>query len=375
MNLVPSWPLRVTGAGNDNFLGVMRMLALEDIRPFLKADARQTVPRHMVHRAALSEVFLAGGRKVDNVHFQCAAQLPRTNLYFNDIVSRDPYYDMALIVEVFRQASIYVSHAYLDVAETDKFLYLDSHTRTVEPSLLTVTNHPMNAIVDVRVVDEYVRRGVRQGATLDMSLFVDGKLAAIHDKMSIRWMNGDAWNRMREKGLSRLPNGVHSRCAPVRPAAAKSVGRHHVGNVVVGPLTPNATTNGSSTELVIPFDNGGIFDHPLDHIPGMLLLEGFRQSALQAADLSLGITPDRLVLTGCKLVFRQFGEFGFTSRCRLDEHALSLTDNGRSILCPQMVFEQEGDVIAAAALAFDVCFETVEAGTVPAMQVLEGVEP
>lgn len=353
----------------------MRMLGLEDIRPFLKADARQTVPRHMVHRAALSEVFLADGIKVDNMHFQCAAQLPRTNLYFNDIVSRDLYYDLVLIVEVFRQASIYVSHAYLDVAETDKFLYLSSHTRIIEPGLLRAANRPMNAIVDVRIFGEYIRHGVRQGATLDMVLLIDGKIAAIHDKMSIRWMSDDAWNRMREKGLSRLPNGVHSRCAPARPAAPKSVGRHHVGNVVVGRLTPNATTNGSSTELFVPFDNGSIFDHPLDHIPGMLLLEGFRQSALQAVNLSLGITPDRLILTDCKLVFRQFGEFGFISRCLLDEHTLSLTDNGRSIVCPQMTFEQEGDVIATAELAFDVSPKTVETGTAPSMQVLEGVEP
>lgn len=328
----------------------------------------------MVHRAALSEVFLTNSIKIDDAHFQCAAQLPRTNLYFNDIASPEPYYDLVLLVEIFRQASIYISHAYLDVAVTDKFLYLDSKTHIVESGLLAASTRPTNAVIDVRVYGDYIRRGLRQGVTLDMALLIDGQPAAIHDKMSIRWMSSDAWNRIRDKGLSRLPHGVHSRCAPVTPTAPERVARHHLGNVVVGSLMSDATS-GSFTELVIPFRNGGIFDHPLDHIPGMLLLEGFRQSALQAIDLALDIAPDRLLLTGCALVFRQFGEFGFTSRCVIDDQALSLSDDGRSILCSRMVFQQEGDVIAEACLTFALCPEAFAANGVAVPRSIESVEP
>ncbi|WP_422822862.1 AfsA-related hotdog domain-containing protein [Variovorax humicola] len=38
----------------------------------------------MVHRAAVSEVFLTGATRCDDMHFQCTAQLPRAHSYFSD---------------------------------------------------------------------------------------------------------------------------------------------------------------------------------------------------------------------------------------------------------------------------------------------------
>lgn len=350
----------------------MNLFACSDTH--LNVDARQTVQRGLVHRSALSEVFITDGIRLEGSHLQCAAQLPRTNLYFNDVASVSPYYDMAVIVEVFRQASIYVSHVFLGVEPTDKFLYLDSRSQITDLSLLSVRRAPTHAVVDVIVVDEYVRRGVRQGVTLDMRLLIDGQTAATHHKMSIRWMNKAAWGRMREKGLSRLPDRDSARCPFVIPAQPVAVGRRHPGNVVVSELTRH-DAKGSVTELVIPFDNGAIFDHPLDHIPGMLLLEGFRQTALQAIDLSLGVPPERLVLADCTLSFQQFAEFGFSSRIYLNDQALSLAADGRRISCPQIVVEQQEEVIATSSMIFAVPTETAEVLISPAFEVVGRVEP
>jgi hypothetical protein len=99
-------------------------------------DNESTVPRAMVHRAAVSEVFLTDAQNLSDLHFQCSAQLPRAHRYFNDHVHRIGHYDMLLLLEVFRQTSIYVSHAFLGVDIKDKFIYLDSDTRLLRRDAL-----------------------------------------------------------------------------------------------------------------------------------------------------------------------------------------------------------------------------------------------
>lgn len=306
-----------------------------------------TVPRHMVHRAAVSEVFLTGGVRCSDLHFQCSAQLPRAHRYFSDHTHPQSHYDMLLLLEVFRQASIYVSHAFLDVSIQDKFIYLDSDTRLLQRSALVMRDCPATALVDVKVVDEYVRNGVRAGVTLDMSLLIQGETAA-HKRMGIRWMDEASWNRMRTKAMHKVI--THADPLIQLPSAAQPslVGRAYAGNVVVG-SNIRELDGALTVPVIVDQGNAGIFDHPLDHIPGMLLLEAFRQTALIAANRYQGINPEEMLLSRCQVRFTRFGEFGLATTCRLTSDAVCLADDQETVLM-SLLIEQDGQAIATASL-------------------------
>ena len=306
-----------------------------------------TVPRSMVHRAAVSEVFLTGAERIKDGHFRCSAQLPRTHSYFSEHTHRAAHYDMLLLLEVFRQASIYISHAFLQVNAQDKFIYLDSVTRVTERHLLVVGDRPASASIDVYVVDEYLRHGERSGVTLNMSLSINGEVAARHERMSIRWMSGAAWNKMRARGLAAIPLDADPLAQLPLPLSPSAVGRHWLNNVVLGRDLEQGAES-LVAPLIVDLNNPAIFDHPLDHIPGMLLLEGFRQVALVAADRQLQVAPEQLLLSRCHVVFTRFGEFGLPTRVRADLASLSRDEHGQITLALDV--EQDGVVIATAEL-------------------------
>jgi hypothetical protein len=248
---------------------------------------------------------------------------------------------------VFRQASIYVSHAFLGVSIQDKFIYLDSDTRLLQRSALVMRDCPATALVDVKVVDEYVRNGVRAGVTLDMSLQIQGETAA-HKRMGIRWLDETSWNRMRAKAIHKVI--AHADPLIQLPAAAQPslVGRAYAGNVVVGGNIQEQ--DGALTvPVIVDQGNAGIFDHQLDHIPGMLLLEAFRQTALIAANRYQGINPEEVLLSRCQVRFTRFGEFGLATTCRLTSDAVCLADDQETVLM-SLLIEQDGQAIATASL-------------------------
>src|SRR5687767_13816783 len=79
-----------------------------------------TVPRRLVHKRALGEVFLTGSAALDDDNFVCAGQLPRSHSFFND--GPPGWYDPLLVLEAARQAGLLVSHEYLGVPIGSQFL-------------------------------------------------------------------------------------------------------------------------------------------------------------------------------------------------------------------------------------------------------------
>src|SRR5262245_14025929 len=66
----------------------------------------RTVERSLVHRAAISEVFLTDLQAVHERRFLAAAQLPLTHGYYSDHLQPAPSFDPVLILEASRQAGI-----------------------------------------------------------------------------------------------------------------------------------------------------------------------------------------------------------------------------------------------------------------------------
>ncbi len=64
-------------------------------------------------------------------------------------------------------------------------------------------------------------------------------------------------------------------------------------------------------QLVLPADHPFFFEHPLDHYPGLMLIEAGRQFGTWVAHLFYGVPNDTaFILNGLKVDFTSFAELG-----------------------------------------------------------------
>ncbi|NEW37162.1 gamma-butyrolactone biosynthesis protein, partial [Nocardia cyriacigeorgica] len=87
-------------------------------------------------------------------------------------------------------------------------------------------------------------------------------------------------------------------------------GRENWRNVVVGPVRSDGDT--ACATLVPDIGHPILFDHPLDHVPGSLLIEACRQTALA---MVLTQAPR---LMGVSSTFDRFVELDSPAECRAE---------------------------------------------------------
>ena len=78
--------------------------------------------RSLVHKHAPENVLLTGISACGNGRFTCTGRLPNGHPFFND-ADRTPRRDILFYTELGRQASLAVSHAFLDVDTEDVFIF------------------------------------------------------------------------------------------------------------------------------------------------------------------------------------------------------------------------------------------------------------
>jgi hypothetical protein len=301
-----------------------------------------TVPRHLVHRAAICEVFLTDSRRRSENEFSIAVQLPRVHTLYSDHTAVRPSYDPMLLMEACRQVSILVAHRYLDVPLSQKFVFNTGELLVEDPDALLVGALPGHAVIDTAVTGRKNRAGSLVGVTLDMRITVDGRHAGSM-AMTIQWMPAEAWNALRQGGRRALRLTPSRAYDPQRRMPPAAVGRFCMANVVLGA----AEVQGDElvSQVVVDQRHPALFDHPLDHLPGMLLFEAFRQTAICAAHDLLGLSPQRVSLTRCAATFSRFGEFELPTAC----HArVRYGSTPRGVVRVELTLRQEEHEIASA---------------------------
>ncbi|WP_285504160.1 ScbA/BarX family gamma-butyrolactone biosynthesis protein [Actinokineospora sp. NBRC 105648] len=248
----------------------------------------QTVPRHLVHRSAVSEVFLTGFQQVGVDTFHVAAQWPRAHTFFGP---RNPTtHDPLLFVETIRQAGLLVAHRGLAVPLDHRFL---SHHKTydIDPEGLVVGRRPTDVLLVVTVPagpPAQARRMMR------FSCHRDGELVAT---AAVQWscLSDGSYRRVRGDRITCGQTPTEPAAGPVPP---RSVGRVRAEDVV---LTPTPVDRAWS--LRVDTRHPVMFDHPTDHVPGMVAVEAARQAAM----LTMG-TPDALPVAA-RFGFHRFIEY------------------------------------------------------------------
>lgn len=251
-----------------------------------------TVPREYVHKIALSEVLLTSWRSLGSDEHVITAQWPRAHSFYD---VRGGRHDPLLLAESVRQAIPFLSHAVYDVpfGHHQVWDFLD-----FELDAAALRADPAPADLELRIVcGDLQRRANRLGAvTLRIEAFRDGvRLGTAQTRFSN--LAPATYRRLRGV-FADAAGDPAARPTPPPPVPAGQVGRDRPSDVVL-----SATDRPGRWRLRCDTAHPVLFDHPVDHAPGMLLLEAARQAAIAVRH------PHPVTVLGMSSVFSRFAEF------------------------------------------------------------------
>jgi len=275
------------------------------------------VPRQLVHRQAGSEVLLTGWRRETAETFALRATLPRAHHFYSDTNGR---HDPLLLAEAVRQAGLLVSHAEFDVPFGYQFLM---HGLSVEcdPDGLRVGPEPAELLLRLTCHD-LRRRGARlAGMSYHVHLYRSGAPIGT-GRAHFDCLSPAVYGRVRDRPQPEPP--AHPAAPPLDPAL---VGRERPSEVVLAP-----TADEHTWELRVDQTHPVFFDHPVDHIPGMLMVEALRQAAWHA------VHPEPLRLRALRIEFHRYAE--------LDRPCLIHRTAGTGSESVELTVTQDGELVA-----------------------------
>ncbi|SCK31600.1 A-factor biosynthesis hotdog domain-containing protein [Streptomyces sp. WMMB 714] len=225
-----------------------------------------TVPKEFVHRAAVAEVLLTSWTPRSGTEFRVTAQWPRCHSYFAPVDGR---YDPLFAAETIRQIGALLAHTGFDVPLGHKFLMWDLEFAVV-PEQLRIAGAPASLDIDVSCT-EVDRRpgGALKGLRYEAVLRQDGQTVATGGA-SFTCTRPEVHDRLRRD----RPRSDESPLPLTAPLPPQHVGRTSPVDVVLSPI-------GEAGRWLLRADTRHpvLFDHPVDHVPGMVLLEATRQAA------------------------------------------------------------------------------------------------
>lgn len=310
-----------------------------------RLETRSTLPRELVRKDGVDSVFLTDIVQVDESTFDCAGQVPRAHSLLNDTLPpRYDFHDLSLLTEVGRQAVLAALHGPLGVPRSKKFVFTKLTTESIDPE----PNGPMLFPVPLEV---RVEMGInREGSEIRsvrprLTWRMDGRVRARTGGVT-QVYDRPAYDTMRH-AVAR--NGSRDGMPPVAdPVDPAEVGRRNPANVFVG--EPVLDDGQYRAPLLVDETNPFFFDHPDEHIPGTMLVEGLRQLAILAACRRHGHDPSRTLVVTSRATFVRFAELDVPTWCcaRVDEPE-QLSDRSSRVNV-RTTLEQQGSKVVAATL-------------------------
>ncbi|OLR92780.1 hypothetical protein BJP25_21930 [Actinokineospora bangkokensis] len=293
--------------------------------------AGRDLVREFVHRRNPAEVLLADWEHDGEHRLRCRADWPRAHRFYTPSGGR---HDALLVVETLRQAGLLAAHVGCGVPVGHSFL-MDRLTCAVEdPSGLAGAGGP----ADVRLVVDITEVRGRRGRVADLRVDV------VFRRDGLRFAAGSGWMRCLPPSLYQRVrwSGERAEGGPAvvpPPVDPRVVGRAAVEDVVLG-----EPDRAGRFPLRVDTAHPVLFDHPLDHVPGMLVFEAMRQ----AGRVVLG-GPDAPVF-GCSADFPRFVELD--QRCLVEAEVSARPSPSAAQVSVRLV--QAGEVRARGTIMLGV---------------------
>ncbi|WP_433561226.1 ScbA/BarX family gamma-butyrolactone biosynthesis protein [Nocardia sp. CA-151230] len=306
----------------------------------VRATHLRTIPRALAHRHAVAEVFVTSLEAETSGAFVAGAQLPRMHGHYGDHAGAlGLHHDLIAVMEAARQASIAVTHEFFDVPTDRAFLVRTFNGSGIDGAIWEIGSAPADLELRVRALREHHRGERLEGLDLVLDISCQGVPMGTVDG-SFSWVDRRQWAAIRAGYRKHLGLGPFEiPASPGTRAAAAVVGRENPRNVVIGP--PESTPGRSRAALVADTTHPILFDHQLDHVPGNLLIEACRQTALT----TMGPQPRRLI--SVTSAFDQFVELDLPAVCVAER-----TDSGVDATVVHCEIRQAGTVAARIDLEF-----------------------
>lgn len=236
------------------------------------AALSSALPREYVHKSAHSEVLLTGWRTVAPDEYVVTAQWPRTHSFYTP---DGGHHDPLLLAESVRQAIPLLSHVAYDVPFGHRQIW-DTFSYSTNADALAVGSTPADISLHIRC-SGISRRGRRlAGLTMHVTATRDGEFLGTAEA---GFTNQPEAVYQRLRGRNGDLAEVAARTIPLPPPLTpRRVGRDRFHDVVLSP-----TSSTRRAQLRADVNHPILFDHPVDHAPGMLLLEAVRQAAYRCA--------------------------------------------------------------------------------------------
>ncbi|MCS0605715.1 hypothetical protein NX794_31605 [Streptomyces sp. LP11] len=236
------------------------------------APAWMPVAQERVHKLSAADVLLTKWRRQADDTFTVHADWPQEHGFYKP---RHGLHDPMLLAESIRQCIPLLSHAAYDAPAGHRQSW--SHfSFSLTPAALATTAGATS--VELRVTCEDVIR--RMGRLASMLMKID----VLRDGIQVgtaqtRFANHAPAVYQRLRGTYADLADATTRALPLPPPAAPAqVAREDFADVVLSP-----TDSPRRHQMRVDLNHPILFDHPVDHAPGMLLLEAARQASYTAA--------------------------------------------------------------------------------------------
>ena len=241
----------------------------------------QSIERTLVHRSAVAETFITAlappMRSADGtLVVRASAQIARAHYTYSDHRgAQHGHIDLLQLLEASRQAAIAAAHRVFAAAHDSAFVVRRfSGSFTGQP--LPRTSTPQDLVIDISFNRTFADGERTTGADVSFAIFDDTGRRVADCAGSYSWIPVAQWHSMRRQSRSARGLEPHLDVIPTTPPQA--VAPHNVLREM--PSNAVLAATGSGVELVVDCTHPTHFDHALDHIPGMLQLEGARQAAV-----------------------------------------------------------------------------------------------
>jgi hypothetical protein len=245
----------------------------------------------LVHKVADSEVLVTGWRAIGPDAYHVTARWPERHGFYGPAHG---FQDPLLLAESVRQSIPLLSHAAYGAPFGHRQSW-STFSYALDPAALAAVPGPTD--VDLYITcSDIVRRGGRLvSLAMQVTAWANGRhLGAARTEFGNH--APEIYRRLRggRADLSLALSRLIPLAPPMRPAR---VARTQFRDVVLSP-----TDTHSRTQLRVDPTHPVLFDHPVDHVPGMLLLEGVRQAGHSA------VHPRRMTAVGMDCSFRRYAE-------------------------------------------------------------------
>ncbi|MFJ8861123.1 ScbA/BarX family gamma-butyrolactone biosynthesis protein [Streptomyces sp. NPDC102451] len=252
--------------------------------PQTAAEDRDGVPKEYVHLGRADMVFLTAWRSLEDGEFSLSARWPAP--------AEDLPYDPRVLTQTIRQSGLVIAHAAYGVPLSDQTLlhYFDF---TVAAGFTVPPGRPCDLAVEVSVTEPKKRGRTVSSLGMDVRVLQGDSLVARADS-EFGWISPRAYLRLRGEHLA-----VDWNAWPLpAPDDPRTVRRPAPSDVVLAP-----GERPLHWQLRNDVENVVLYDHPVDHVPGLVLMEAAHQAANAA------LYPASFEPTTVTSSFEQYTEF------------------------------------------------------------------